>query len=205
LSFTCGTNNYFLGFFPYFLSFSWEWDSDILFINIFYPFLPKGECLIKSCGKNLICFNFHIINCTSQTHGNFELDLENPNNGEVSLVLLYCVDLASLIWCCLGLEINLSSCARGHQWCGIFHCHWWTPTIKLRLLFFPNPQLPIGLYGSYAFWGLLFFLRIFGTTFCVSVQIRKGPQKGLTSRTVLLNWRKLVQKPCTLKSGHIWY
>ena len=27
------------------------------------------------------------------------------------------------------------SCARGCQWCGIFHYYWWTASIKLRLLF----------------------------------------------------------------------
>ena len=36
---------------------------------------------------------------------------------------------------CLHLEIELRACARWRQWCGIFHCHWWTASIKPRLLF----------------------------------------------------------------------
>jgi len=32
----------------------------------------------------------------------------------------------SWIECCLHLKIEFCSCARGRQWCGIFHYHWWT-------------------------------------------------------------------------------
>ena len=31
--------------------------------------------------------------------------------------------------------MEFRSCARGRQWCGIFHYHWWTASIKPRLLF----------------------------------------------------------------------
>ena len=37
--------------------------------------------------------------------------------------------------CCLPLKMEFRSCARGRQWCGIFHYHWWTASIKPRLLF----------------------------------------------------------------------
>ena len=43
----------------------------------------------------------------------------------------------SRIVCCLHLKIEFRSCAKGRQWCGIFHYHWWTASIKPRLLFFP--------------------------------------------------------------------
>jgi len=33
------------------------------------------------------------------------------------------------------LKMEFRSCARGRQWCGIFHYHWWTASIKPRLLF----------------------------------------------------------------------
>jgi len=31
--------------------------------------------------------------------------------------------------------MEFCSCARGRQWCGIIHYHWWTASIKPRLLF----------------------------------------------------------------------
>jgi len=45
----------------------------------------------------------------------------------------------SWIVCCnsLQLKIEFRSCARGRQWCGIFHYYWWTVSIKSRLLFSP--------------------------------------------------------------------
>ena len=38
--------------------------------------------------------------------------------------------------CCLHLRIEFRSCARIRQWCGNFHYHWCTTSIKPRLLFF---------------------------------------------------------------------
>jgi len=53
-------------------------------------------------------------------------------------VLHHCVVI--LFWSsgtidCLHLKIEFRSCARGRPWCGIFHFHWWTASIKPRLLF----------------------------------------------------------------------
>ena len=39
-----------------------------------------------------------------------------------------------IVWC-LYLKIQFRFCAWGHQWCGIIHDHWWTASIKPRLLF----------------------------------------------------------------------
>ena len=39
------------------------------------------------------------------------------------------------LYVCLHLKIEFCSCDRGRQWCGIFHYHWWTASIKPRLLF----------------------------------------------------------------------
>jgi len=36
---------------------------------------------------------------------------------------------------CLHLKMEFRSCARERQWLGIFHYHWWTASIKPRLLF----------------------------------------------------------------------
>jgi len=47
--------------------------------------------------------------------------------------------------CCLHLKMEFCSCARGRQWCGIIHYHWWTASIKPRLLFSR---------AGYASWGL---------------------------------------------------
>ena len=33
------------------------------------------------------------------------------------------------------MKVEFCSCARGCQWCGIFHYHWWTASIKPSLLF----------------------------------------------------------------------
>jgi len=39
------------------------------------------------------------------------------------------------LYVCLHLKMEFRSCARGRQWCGIFHYRWWTASIKPRLLF----------------------------------------------------------------------
>jgi len=39
------------------------------------------------------------------------------------------------LYVCLHFKMEFHSCARGRQWCGIFHYHWWTASIKPRLLF----------------------------------------------------------------------
>jgi len=39
------------------------------------------------------------------------------------------------LYVCLHLKMEFRSCARGRHWCGIFHYHWWTASIKPRLLF----------------------------------------------------------------------
>jgi len=36
---------------------------------------------------------------------------------------------------CLHLKMEFRSCARGREWCSILHYHWWTASIKPRLLF----------------------------------------------------------------------
>ena len=43
--------------------------------------------------------------------------------------------------------MEFRSCARVRQWCGISHYHWWTASIKPRLLFSR---------AGYASWGLSF-------------------------------------------------
>jgi len=68
------------------------------------------------------------------------------------LVVVLCSGLLGLwIGCCLHFKVVLRSCAIGGQWCGIFQNHWWTFSIKRRLLF-PN--------AGFAFWGLFLFLRV---------------------------------------------
>ena len=43
------------------------------------------------------------------------------------------------------LKLEFCLCARRRQWCGIIHYHWWTASIKPRLLFSR---------AGYASWGL---------------------------------------------------
>ena len=43
------------------------------------------------------------------------------------------------------MRMEFCSCARGRRWCGIIHYHWWTASIKPRLLFSR---------AGYASWGL---------------------------------------------------
>ena len=52
--------------------------------------------------------------------------------------------------------MEFRSCARGRQWCGIFHYHWWTASIK--------PKLPFSHSGLVS-WGLPFL------QFCVVLQL----------------------------------
>jgi len=42
-------------------------------------------------------------------------------------------------------KMEFRLCARGRQWCGIIHHHWWTASIKPRLLFSR---------AGYASWGI---------------------------------------------------
>ena len=52
-----------------------------------------------------------------------------------SYIFFWCSVLGSQILCCLHLKIGFHSCARGRHWCSIFHYHWWTASVKPRLLF----------------------------------------------------------------------
>ena len=50
-------------------------------------------------------------------------------------VLHHCVVISNLfsrvMGCvCLHLKIECRTCARGRQWCDIFHFHWWTASIN---------------------------------------------------------------------------
>jgi len=49
------------------------------------------------------------------------------------VLIVFPGSLASWILSCFGL-IKLCACFSGFQWLGIFYCHWWTASIKLRLL-----------------------------------------------------------------------
>jgi len=63
------------------------------------------------------------------------------------------VSLCSYIF--LVLRVNeFHSCAMRRQWCGIFHNHWWSDSIKPRLLFTHaglQAMLPEGLFFSVEF------------------------------------------------------
>jgi len=49
------------------------------------------------------------------------------------------------LYVCLHLKMEFPSCARGRQWCEIFHYHCWTASIKPRLLFFHSCLVSWGL------------------------------------------------------------
>jgi len=59
--------------------------------------------------------------------------------------------------------MEFRSCARGRQWCCIFHFHWWTASIKPRLLFS---------HAGLVFWGLPFlqFIIDSNTSSCGATQ-----------------------------------
>ena len=58
------------------------------------------------------------------------------------------------------LKIEFRSCARGRQWCGIIHYHWWTASIKPRLLFFTAGYASWGLFLSSVLFCLHFLRRV---------------------------------------------
>jgi len=71
--------------------------------------------------------------------------------------------------------MEFCSCARGRQWCGIIHYHWWTASMKPRLLFSR---------ASYASWGLslssVYFFFMFSPSvyFCdLFTQKRRSKKK----------------------------
>ena len=49
--------------------------------------------------------------------------------------MLMHVPIYGIFTVCFYLKMEFRSCARGRQWCSIFHYHWWTASIKPRLLF----------------------------------------------------------------------
>jgi len=57
------------------------------------------------------------------------------------------------LYVCLHLKMEFLSCIRGRQWCDIFHYHWWTASIKPRLLFSHSGLVSWGLpflqFGTY--------------------------------------------------------
>jgi len=61
--------------------------------------------------------------------------------------LIFLVLRDQWLYVCLHLKMEFRSCARGRQWCGIFHYHWWTASIKPRLLYS---------YSGLVSWGLPF-------------------------------------------------
>ena len=69
---------------------------------------------------------------------------------QTTLLCNFSGPLGSQIVCCFIFENSCPLMRQGLQWCGIFHYHWWTASIKLRLL---SP------HASYASWGLSLFLR----------------------------------------------
>jgi len=69
---------------------------------------------------------------------------------------------------CLHLKMEFRSCARGRQWCSTLHYHWWTASIKPKLLFSHSGLVSWGLpflqfntingkyWSSYVQWRNLF-------------------------------------------------
>ena len=64
------------------------------------------------------------------------------------------------LYACLHLKMEFRTCARGRQWCGIFHYHWWTASIKPRLLFS---------HSGLVSWGLPFLQ--FNHIRCLKLQV----------------------------------
>jgi len=55
--------------------------------------------------------------------------------------------------CCLHLKMESCSCARGRQWCGIIHYHWWTASINRGCCFPVQAMLPEGFpFHQFIIW-----------------------------------------------------
>jgi len=85
------------------------------------------------------------------------------------------------LYVCLHLKMEFRSCARGRQWCGIFHYHWWTASIKPRLLFS---------HSGLVSWGLLFLQFVISLCCKPYICDRLAPLPRMADR----NWQKLVEK-----------
>jgi len=92
---------------------------------------------------------------------------------------MYCVWDPQGSWsvhvCCLHLKMEFCSCARGRQWCGIIHYHWWTASIKPRLLFSR---------AGYASWGLSLSSVSLLTSFLLCVSLNNVVVFVYTSKSV---------------------
>ena len=107
---------------------------------------------------NMNCFSYDIkislIYCAMFQLNNITLLATPPTSPSFGnpYVERYCVVIFSgpqgswsVHVCCSHLKMEFCSCARGRQWCGIIQYHWWTASIKPRLLFYR---------AGYASWGL---------------------------------------------------
>jgi len=105
-------------------------------------------------------------------------------------VLHHCVDIffwsSGIMDCmfCLHLKIEFRSCARGRQWCGIFHYDWWTALIK-RGFYFPH--------ADYASWGLYQVLVYMFPKNLIFTHILSIPRKGMFQFSLLPSLNLLNQ------------
>jgi len=65
--------------------------------------------------------------------------------------------------------MEFCSCASGCQWCGIIHYHWWTASIKPRLLFSSYASWRLSLSSVYTYcW---FFSLLFNYNECIKSKV----------------------------------
>ena len=93
---------------------------------------------------------------------------------------------------CLHLKMEFRSCARGRQWCGIFHYHWWTASIKPRLLFS---------HSGLVSWGLPFLQFIISLLTYISVKWRLS---GISAIRRSIGWFHKHCKWCVGKQNVLW-
>ena len=81
------------------------------------------------------------------------------------------IGVSKNIVCCLHLKIDVRLCARERQLCDIFHCYWWTASMKLMLLFS---------HAGYASGGIFPYLSWIYWQFCLALSEKEGFRRQLT-------------------------
>jgi len=85
--------------------------------------------------------------------------------------------------------MEFRSCARGRQWCSTLHYHWWTASIKPRLLFS---------HSGLVSWGLPFFSFNDSTKYWCD---RNKKWKMAVKKMKPLFWLQWLHAPCLVSIG----
>jgi len=97
---------------------------------IYEHFQPNWMSNWKWLSKDLIFIGFVTCSCLHSRY-----IFQTPEWYTILWSHIFLVPRDHWLYVCLHLKMEVCSCARRLQYCGIFHYQWWTASIKPSLLF----------------------------------------------------------------------